>query len=422
MNKQKGQISIVIIISILVIGVYFLQQGINNAKSSQIVASNTKTISCRPEENSNPVLLAIEGKQSLYRQIKSHILIQRQFVDTAPGGDLKEDHMDDFGVQSINGENYYVYSPSEDTTSEGFPYKPGDPYTFTHVDFESKGFVFVTKKESIMLGDPPVHEYWFFDVYLEVSEPIPDEIKNCENMPSEQLHITIAPTPITDPLSKNDNKQLQLGDFKFTTSILQINNWWTPACKPIVYLYPEKKQNVLVKLDPKGFLLETIPKYPKEGWFVESYPDGKIVYKGKTYNYLYYESKIKDEEITIPEEGFLVAYEELEIFFQKILPKTGLNVKESIEFIDYWKKALPKVPYYFIGLMDRESIDKIEPLTIIPTPESVIRVRFYFRPLEDKNIQVKEPVIIAGKRDGFSVVEWGGMVKTDKDHPFTCSQ
>ncbi|MEK7502476.1 MAG: hypothetical protein AAB609_03035, partial [Patescibacteria group bacterium] len=86
-----------------------------------------------------------------------------------------------------------------------------------------------------------------------------------------------------------------------------------------------------------------------------------------------------------------------------------------------WTKALPRSPYYFVGIMDKESIDQIEPLDINPSPDSIIRVRLYFEMLE-KSISVKRPVITTPQRNGFTVVEWGAMVKTDRNSPFTCSQ
>ena len=145
---------------------------------------------------------------------------------------------------------------------------------------------------------------------------------------------------------------------------------------------------------------------------------------GKTpqkFPYLYYESKIRDSAINKPKKGYVVEFEKMPKFYDEILPKLGLNKKEAFDFKDYWEKILPHSPYYFVGIMDENAIEKIEPLTISPKPSTIIRVRLYFEAL-DKFISVEQPVMEAKVRDGFTVAEWGGLVKVDKNHPFTCSQ
>lgn len=207
----------------------------------------------------------------------------------------------------------------------------------------------------------------------------------------------------------------------FSAGSLPSWGWWSPECKPAIYLYPEKETRINVKVDPAGFLTYTDPEYPSGGWQVIAYPDGKISTNGKDYNYLYYESKINDLEIDKPTEGFVVPFNDLSKFYSNLLPSLGLNAKETKDFKDYWEKYLPKSNYYFVGLMDDRSIEKIEPLTVNPKPDSIIRIRFYFEALDEK-ISVKEPSIITPVRSGYTLVEWGGLVKVDKSHPFTCSQ
>lgn len=212
--------------------------------------------------------------------------------------------------------------------------------------------------------------------------------------------------------------------------------WWTPECKPAVYLYPKEAMAVNVKVTIKnGFLTYTDPVYPKQGWNVLAKPDGELTYlgenkadsKGKVnydtgiFPYLYYEGKIKDTSFDKPEEGYVVAYDDLASLYNELLPKLGLNQNESGEFKAYWLKALPYSPYYFIGIIPQEDLNKIEPLDITPQEDTMIRVRLYFEAL-DETKTVVEPFISTPIRNGFTVVDWGGMVKRDKDHPFTCLQ
>jgi len=214
-------------------------------------------------------------------------------------------------------------------------------------------------------------------------------------------------------------RSLQLKKVTFVTT--RAYSWWTPACKPAIYLYPEEKEKINVKVDTKGFLTLTIPSYPKDGWTVTADKNGLITQGKDTYPYLYYESKVPDELIDKPKEGYVVKKDELGILFNKLLPKLGLNEKESKEFKDYWKKVLPDSSYYFVGIMTKNNLDQIEPISFTPAPDTFVRVRLYFE-LLNKKINIKEPVIITPQRKGFTAVEWGGMLKLDRDSTFTCSQ
>lgn len=219
--------------------------------------------------------------------------------------------------------------------------------------------------------------------------------------------------------SNKGEKSLQLKKVTFVTT--RAYSWWTPVCKPAIYLYPEKKEVVNVKVDTKGVLTLTIPSYPEDGWTVVVDKNGLITSDKNIYSYLYYESRIPNSLVDKPKEGFVVKKSELGALFNKILPKLGLNEKESKEFKEYWEKVLPDSPYYFVGVMAKNDLDQIEPISFAPVPDIFIRVRLYFETL-DKKVNIKEPVIITPQRKGFTAVEWGGMLKVDKDSSFTCSQ
>jgi len=214
-------------------------------------------------------------------------------------------------------------------------------------------------------------------------------------------------------------KSLQLQKVTFVQT--PTYSWYTPSCKPAIYLYPTKRERVNVRVETSGIFTLTIPDYSENGWNIIANPNGIIESEGQTFKYLYYESKIPDSLVKVPDKGYVVTRSELPGLFNLILPKLGLATEERNEFNTYWLKALPYSPYYFVGVMDKKSIDSIEPLIINPAPDSINRVRLYFELLEKPKV-VAEPIINTPERKGFSVIEWGGMVKTDKDHPFTCSQ
>jgi hypothetical protein len=223
-----------------------------------------------------------------------------------------------------------------------------------------------------------------------------------------------------DQKKSDDKLQLQLQWF-----VLEGAAGMYSHCKPAVYLYPERKKLVNIKVFPKGDLTYTDPKYDdSSGWTVHANPDGKLTtITGQTIpaNYLYYESKLLDKYIQKPEKGWVVQKFELENLFNRVLPKLGLNQKEESDFKAYWLSKLPDSPYYFVGLVEKSQRDFLEPLSVTPNPDTSIRFSFYFEPLEIP-MAVEEPEIQTPERNGFTLVDWGGMIKLHKDTPFTCSQ
>lgn len=246
-----------------------------------------------------------------------------------------------------------------------------------------------------------------------------DNDKNSKDAKTVYIYMPIdfIKNPSKDP-TVDVNSTLQLNTFNFP--LLSPWSWWTPECKPAIYLYPKTTGHINVKVKPVGYLTYTNPFYnEKNGWDVLANPNGDLIVNAKKFDYLYYESKIKSSEIEKPAEGFVVEYAKLNELYKDILPKLGLNSKETADFISYWIKVLPKANFYFVGVMEEAAIEKIEPLSVNPKPDSIIRVRLYFKALDSK-ISAIEPKIITPKRHGFSAVEWGGLVEGDKE--FTCSQ
>ncbi len=233
-----------------------------------------------------------------------------------------------------------------------------------------------------------------------------------------------------DPSKKSpDQKELQLETFYLKRKITRIT---TPSqgtlfalgCKPAIYLYPQTPIRVNVKVNTKGSFTFTDPVYPPGGWNTLATANGDIFVDEQKYPYLYYESKIPDELVKIPSQGLVVEFFKLDSLYDTLLPNLGLNEVQTKDFKDYWLKTLPYSPYYFVGIMNQEDINAIEPLEITPKPDLVSRVRLYFQAL-DKKMDPSLPNIqpsTYNSQPGFRVVEWGGMFKSDPLHPFTCSQ
>jgi len=210
-----------------------------------------------------------------------------------------------------------------------------------------------------------------------------------------------------------DGSTLQLGSFQPQVAVFGYE-WWTPACKPAIYLYPQEPTNLNIKVVPEGYLTKTIPSYPSSGWNVLANPSGKIQSQGKDYSYLFYEANIK--RIKVPTQGWVVKSSELNKLFTDILPKLGLNKAEAQDFTDYWVSKLlfhslpTNSPYYYVGLLDREQLDKIEEIQFSQNPDNFIRLRFVFEALPGPQ-SVQPPTLpTLPDRTGFTAVDWGGIL------------
>lgn len=189
-----------------------------------------------------------------------------------------------------------------------------------------------------------------------------------------------------------------------------INADYTPpiACEPIIYLYPEDETEVEVRLGDAIRPLVTWPEY-RNYWRVLASPDGTIsdLRDGESYPYLFWEGV--SGLMPRPDTGFVVRQAQVEPFFRKVLPIMGLNQTEVDDFVEAWLPDMSEAPYYQIGFYDQSVIDQYAPLHVSPPPDTTIRILFDYRPLT-KPVQTIKPVITpAPERDGFTLVEWGGL-------------
>ena len=175
--------------------------------------------------------------------------------------------------------------------------------------------------------------------------------------------------------------------------------------KPVIYLYPEERTDVTVKLGYNGRLTTTYPEY-HAGWEVTAEPDGTLTDKrdGKEYSYLFWEG-LTNVEYDFSK-GFVVKGENTRAFLQTILPEMGLLPKEYNEFIVYWLPKMEGNPYNLITFQTDRYTENAK-LTISPEPDSILRVFMAYRPLSAP-VQVEKPEIVPFERKGFTVVEWGG--------------
>jgi hypothetical protein len=179
--------------------------------------------------------------------------------------------------------------------------------------------------------------------------------------------------------------------------------------KPVVYLYPTEKTDVIFSLDFNGKLLTTFPKY-EVNWKVTAYPDGRIFDKktNRFYNSLFWNGTQKfSEEHYHYKSGFVVSKNNLATFLIKKLEFIGLNNLETNEFVQYWLPVLEKNEINFIHFYVNSDYDVISKNNVFPRPDTSIRIFMEFYGLDDK-IEIQEQKLPKVERKGFILVEWGG--------------
>ena len=176
--------------------------------------------------------------------------------------------------------------------------------------------------------------------------------------------------------------------------------------KPVIYLYPEKEQEVNVKLDLDGKFTFTYPEY-NNGWNVTAKPDGTIISDGKEYSYLFWEGLMPTFKPDF-KEGFVIKGSESAEFLRETLSQMGLTPKEYNEFIVYWAPKLQENEYNKIYFAEDDYTDEAK-LEINPKPDSILRVFMVYEKADENTVLPKQE-IKPFERKGFTVVEWGGYL------------
>ena len=174
--------------------------------------------------------------------------------------------------------------------------------------------------------------------------------------------------------------------------------------KPVIYLYPQTRAEITVKLDYAGELTCTYPAYG-DGWTVWADPDGTLTdADGQTYNYLYWEGRNSSEYDF--SKGFCVAGSDTADFLEDALSQLGLTRREANEFIVFWLPQMEDHAYNLISFQS-DVYTQAAQLSIDPAPDTLIRVFMAWKPLEEA-VDIPAQELTAPERIGFTVVEWGG--------------
>ncbi len=180
------------------------------------------------------------------------------------------------------------------------------------------------------------------------------------------------------------------------------------VAKPVIYLYPLKPQTVQVRVAPAGGVTVSEPPYG-DGWTVKATPEGVLqTADGRTHPYLFWESALTKPPGPL-DEGTVVPRERVSAFLDETLGLLGLSPHEADDFKTYWVPLLTRAPFVAVRFLPQAAIDAAAPLNVSPRPDTVIRVLMDYRPLEQP-IDLSPQRLKAGPaREGFVVVEWGGL-------------
>ncbi len=186
---------------------------------------------------------------------------------------------------------------------------------------------------------------------------------------------------------------------------------WYCWGKPVIYLYPERRMPISVKVITSGEIYISDPLYPAGGWDVIANPGGKIEYRGQEYKELFYETKSKAS--SRPRTGIVLSRQNIENELRSFVERLGLTkISEQDEFLDWWIPQLKnlKTDRIFASIIDRDEKNEIDRLEISPKPDTLIDFLVYFAPL--KNNETVTPLVFSDlpKRQGFTVIEWGGTI------------
>lgn len=181
--------------------------------------------------------------------------------------------------------------------------------------------------------------------------------------------------------------------------------------EPIIYLYPASEADIVVTLGASIQVSAAEPKTQGGSWRVKATPNGTITdpLDGKRYHRLYWEgtSFPKPE----PEVGDVVAAADLPGYFDDALARRGLIAREISEFKEYWLARMVDSPFYLIRFYDERHLRFYSPLSVTPTPDTLIRVLMDFKRLDTKIPARPVPPPSTPLRQGFTVVEWGGFAR-----------
>ena len=177
--------------------------------------------------------------------------------------------------------------------------------------------------------------------------------------------------------------------------------------KPNIYLYPKTttKMDVSLEFPEGGHVTVSDPNYPEEWQNIKVKPSGKI---DGEYDFLFYEAALPDRWQY--DEAWSVKQQNLKTFFRNNLTEYGFNKREIADFTDYWIPRLKESPYYAIYPQHTAKINEVVELNISKNPKSILRLFYVIKDIPEFE-DMPVPMIPEFERKGFTVTEWGVILK-----------
>ncbi len=177
--------------------------------------------------------------------------------------------------------------------------------------------------------------------------------------------------------------------------------------KPNIYIYDEKGRQIDLVFTYPQLITISIPDY-RTGWSVTADGESNLVTSdGEECTYLFYES-ITSRSLFDTEEGFYISADERVAEWTEILSAYGFNETEIHDFIEFWDVKLCADKDYIMYPQYTETVDIAMELVITPEPENIVRMWFVFEEYQGQIYEQEE--IQPFDREGYTVVEWGGMI------------
>lgn len=209
--------------------------------------------------------------------------------------------------------------------------------------------------------------------------------------------------------ASTDTINFEKGTKVFVTVEFQIVQKNMTTRKPVIYLYPIETTEVNVQLDYHGGMEFTYPQYTAGGWDVKASPDGTLEADGKQFNYLFWDGKMDQGKLK-PDftKGWVIESQHLTTFLENTLEQIGLNSKETADFITYWVPIMQQNEKNYIHFLLNENYNQVANIHVSPEPDQMLRVFMLWTKAENNMPDVLPQVFAPFKRNGFTLIEWGG--------------
>ncbi len=177
--------------------------------------------------------------------------------------------------------------------------------------------------------------------------------------------------------------------------------------KPNIYIYDKDGRRIQVIFTEPELILISIPEY-EAGWTVDASADGTLLTEaGEEYDFLFYES-MTVKGMFDTQSGFRIDAGDRSSQWESILAEYGFNEEEIADFVEFWDVKLDADKDYIMYPQYTETVDEAMPIVVAPVPENMVRIWFVFE--EYTGQEYEEEQIVPFSREGYTVVEWGGMI------------